>query len=182
MRNVLRTWPGFTDDLFRDVLHAFRSMQRDLDEMVRWTASNPPRPDRQLDSGQQDRELPFWRGFPAIDAWVENDELHLRAALPGIRPEGVEVSVQEGMLVVRGHRVREPETGERRYLVREMDEGWFERRFRLPESLDADQIEARFHDGLLHIRVPAVEGLMPRKVPIQINGAEREQGQISASS
>jgi hypothetical protein len=51
-----------------------------------------------------------------------------------------------------------------------------------PDSLDPDQIEARFHDGVLHVTVPAVEGLMPRKVPIQINGADREQGRISSSS
>ena len=176
-------WP--MTDLFDDVMNTFRTMQREIEETFRranrtLTSGRGLPAERQLTAGSAEHEdLPLWVGYPPIDAWVEKDRLHLRAELPGVNPDDIEVLVQDDQLILRGRRVfqHEEERQEegRTWIVREMGEGRFERRFRLPEGVEPDKIEARYHDGILELSLPVSEKVLPRRVPIQLTEGEEKK-------
>jgi HSP20 family protein len=106
---------------------------------------------------------------PAIDVVRKDDDLVVRAELPGAKPEDVEVTVHQGVLTISGKREeqREEERGE--YLVRERRSGSFRRSLQLPEGIDEDSIRARFDNGVLEV---TVEGAAAAQGPkrIQLEG------------
>ena len=155
------------NDIFDDVWGNLRTMQHDLDQMFRRLPVSAPA-SRKLSAGETEgQDLPFWRGYPLVDAWLEKERLHFRAEVPGLKPDEIEVTVHEGELVIKGQRSFEKTTEERSYLIREVGGGWFERRFRLPEGLDAEKIEATYTNGVLDVSFPASEKMQPRKIPVK---------------
>ena len=107
---------------------------------------------------------------PAVEGKHEDGKYVIRVALAGIDPKDVEVSVQENELVVKGRRDAESKAEAAHYFAREISYGAFERRFTLPEGVDANKVTAKFTHGLLEITVPEPVTLMPRKVSIEIQG------------
>jgi HSP20 family protein len=104
--------------------------------------------------------------------------------LPGMSPEQVEVTCDNGVLLVRGERTEERKEGEEgRYHVFERSYGSFSRSFQLPQGVDEDSIEASFENGLLRLRVPKAALPQPRRIEIQ--GSQKSergsQQQISGS-
>jgi HSP20 family protein len=103
---------------------------------------------------------------PALDVEETEDSFTLHIELPGVEPNDVDVSLEENVLTI---------TGERRfYDDREADGfrrverhfGRFHRAVRLPDRVDADRVEARYHDGMLTILVPKAEDAKPRRIAI----------------
>src|SRR5687768_2416801 len=90
-----------------------------------------------------------WTWKPAVEGKHENGKFVIRVALAGIDPKAVEVSVQEDELVVKGRREAESKTEGAHYFARELAYGAFERRFTLPEGIDANKVTAKFTHGLL---------------------------------
>ena len=115
---------------------------------------------------------------PAVDAREEEREIVLHMDLPGVRPDDVELSVENGLLTVRGLR-RQPrkEGQEGRYQFVERSYGSFARAFHLPQGVDESQIAANFEHGELTIRIPKPQQPQPRR--IQIGGAGAAQQQVS---
>jgi HSP20 family protein len=138
-------------------------MNRLFDEMFGGLSSSSSRSGGQL-RGQGAAE---WA--PPIDAVQKDDDLVVRAELPGAKPEDVEVTVHQGVLTISGKREeqREEERGE--YLVRERRSGSFRRSLQLPEGIDEDSIRARFDNGVLEV---TVEGAAAAQGPkrIQLEG------------
>jgi HSP20 family protein len=93
---------------------------------------------------------------PALDAFVEGEELHVRLELPGINPDtDVDIEVENGVLRVSGERRHETKTeGENGFIRREMHYGSFERRIGLPEGVDAEAVRADYDAGILDIAIP----------------------------
>ena len=114
-----------------------------------------------------------WTWTPAVEGKHEDGKYVIRVALPGIDPKDVEVSVQENELVVKGQRDAESTNEGAHYFARELSYGAFERRFTLPEGVDANKVTAKFTHGLLDITVPEPVTLMPKKVNVEIEGQPR---------
>jgi HSP20 family protein len=116
--------------------------------------------------------LPTWRRgttLPAIEGFVRNGELVVRADLPGIDPKKVELAIEGHRLVMRGEREAKEERKEKDYMYREVSYGRFERAIDLPEGVDADSIKATYHDGVLEVTMKAPRELAAKKVPITVH-------------
>jgi HSP20 family protein len=95
------------------------------------------------------------RGWiPLVDMYEEGDNLIIKAELPGVAKEDIDVSVDQGDLVIRGERESEDEIEEDNYYRRERLLGSFYRRLPLPEGVQPNQIAASFKDGVLEVRMP----------------------------
>lgn len=109
-------------------------------------------------------------GFrPRVDVYLTEDPMALTvvAELPGVDPDTVDLSVSDGVLVIRGTRPR-PGQGSAAYRHMELDHGPFERRLRLDQRVDAERIDAEYEHGLLRITLPLVTPRAERvKVPVR---------------
>jgi HSP20 family protein len=110
------------------------------------------------------------RGFrPRVDVYLTENPVALTvvAELPGVDPDEVDLSVTDGILVIRGNRPRAPK-GSAVLRHMELDHGPFERRLRLDQRVDAGKIEAEYEHGLLRVTLPLVSRTAdPIKVPVQ---------------
>jgi HSP20 family protein len=103
---------------------------------------------------------------PQVDV-VENDtELVIRADLPGVKKDDVQLEIGNGMLVLKGEKKEEKEVKDAQYRMVERSYGAFERSFALPSSVDADKIRADFRNGVLEVHLPKTEKAVGRKVVI----------------
>ncbi len=101
-----------------------------------------------------------------LDVTTDADALTVEAALPGIKPEDVEITVENGTLTITGKTADERNATEGSYLVQEIRRGTFSRSVTLPNGLEADKAEATFEHGVLRLRIPKAEQLKPRQIRI----------------
>ena len=92
--------------------------------------------------------------FPAVEIAEGAEEFTCTAELPGLAPKDVQLSFENGMLMIKGEKKDEREKTDKRYHVWERTYGSFQRSFTFPASVKADKITAEFKDGLLTIHVP----------------------------
>jgi HSP20 family protein len=106
---------------------------------------------------------------PRIDVYEEGNELVVRADLPGVKREEVQVTVDGDQLVLRGERKEEKEIKEERYYRSERSYGSFYRSITLPGAVDPKDIKAQLRDGVLEVRVPkpAPEKAAGTAIPVQ---------------
>jgi len=105
-------------------------------------------------------------GGMAIDVWQDDKGYVVQAAVPGAKPEDVEITVEEDVLRIRGESKQEQEVKEDQYLRREIRWGAFQRSLRLPPDVDRDRISAEFQNGILTVRLPRKEETKPRTIRI----------------
>lgn len=106
---------------------------------------------------------------PAIDIREKTDLIEITADLPGLKPEEVEVTVENGVLSIRGERhFEDASEGESWHRV-ERAYGVFERTFSLPSSVDPEKIEARFKNGEMRLNLPKRDESKPRAVKVKID-------------
>jgi HSP20 family protein len=101
-----------------------------------------------------------------LDVTTTADELVVEAALPGVKPEDVEITVENGTLTIRGQSSAERREGEGDYLIQEIRRGEFSRSLTLPTGLEPDKATASFDNGVLTLRVPKAEQVKPRQIRI----------------
>ena len=104
---------------------------------------------------------------PAVDIVEQQDSFVLRADLPGVNPDDIDVSMDDGILSVSGQRHTEERSeseGIQRY---ERVTGRFYRRFTLPESADAEGIKARSSNGILEIEIPKLPEVQARRITVE---------------
>jgi len=106
------------------------------------------------------------QGAPAVDAYSTPESLVVEAALPGIRPEDVEISVLGDTLTISGTSRDEQERDDEGYSYREIRRGSFSRTLSLPAGLNPDSAQARFENGLLRLTIPKAEESRPRQIRI----------------
>ncbi len=124
----------------------------------------------------------FWRFFdgamdeapqraaswlPAAEGRIENGTYVIQLALPGVDPKDVEVSLMDNVLTVKGEHKADHDTAGKDYFVREVAYGAFQRSFALPEGVDAAQVEAKYANGMIEVRVPAPRAAMPRTIELK---------------
>jgi HSP20 family protein len=101
-----------------------------------------------------------------LDVISTTDALVVDAALPGVKPEDVEITVEDGTLTIRATSSSETETTEGETLVKEIRRGSMSRSVTLPTGLEADKAAATFQHGVLHLRFPKAEAVKPRQIRI----------------
>lgn len=108
--------------------------------------------------------------MPAVDIVSRENDIIVRAELAGIDPaKDVDISVHDGMLSIRGRRRHEDRQDKDQYIRLERRYGAFERTLAIPDGVNAEDIKARYQDGVLHVVIPgAAKVASVRRVPVQI--------------
>ena len=101
-----------------------------------------------------------------LDITSTADALVVDAALPGMKPENVDITVENGTLTIRAESRDERETKDGETLVKEIRRGSISRAVSLPTGLEADKATATFEDGVLHLTIPRSEAQKPRQIRI----------------
>jgi len=107
---------------------------------------------------------PTW---PAVDVFERDGSLVVKADVPGMKPEDIDVSISEDGLTISGHRAEEKEVKEKDYYRCERSYGGFVRQIALPSGADREKAEASFKDGVLEIRLPLAERAKHKKIEIK---------------
>jgi HSP20 family protein len=108
------------------------------------------------------------RWIPAMDLVETGDHYVLRADLPGLSDEEVNIQLQDNVLTISGERKAEHETRQEGYYRLERAFGGFSRSLTLPDGIDPDAVQARFDRGVLELRIPKPEQKKPRQVQIKL--------------
>jgi len=99
---------------------------------------------------------------------VETDEgIVVKSDLPGMKPEDVDISIQENTLTIKGAFEAEEETERENVHIRERRYGAFQRSIPLPKAVDAEKAEAEFEDGVLRVTLPTVEEEKPKRISVR---------------
>jgi HSP20 family protein len=107
---------------------------------------------------------------PAVDVVEEKGAFVLKAEVPGVAADQVDVSLDGNVLTLKGEQRYEHEDTREGYRRIERRYGSFQRSFTLPDSVDVDAVEASLSDGVLTVRVPKKPALQPRKIAVQAGG------------
>ena len=117
--------------------------------------------------GGTETEETSW--IPTVDISETGNGYEIRADLPGVSEDDVNVSVTDNVLTVRGEKRQEEETESKNYHRVERRYGSFQRRFTLPRHIETDAIKAEFKDGVLTLGIPKAEASKPTEIPITVN-------------
>jgi HSP20 family protein len=117
------------------------------------------------------RRLPAEMGWaPAIEMFEKEDRFIVKAELPGINEEDIDVSVIGETLTIKGERKAETKTKEEEYYCCERSYGSFFRSISLPSTVDVKRIEASYSDGVLEITLPKAAEIKTEKVKVSAKG------------
>jgi HSP20 family protein len=120
---------------------------------------------------------------PAVDIKETEHEIRVELELPGLKPEDVEITAENGVLTIRGEkRVERKEGDESRYQVIERTYGTFMRTFQLPQGVDEDQINAEFDNGVLSLHVPKTALPQPKRIQISGTGQQKQQAAVGSGA
>ncbi len=110
-----------------------------------------------------------WLGLnvPAVDMYQTENDVVIRAALPGIKPEAVQISITGDILTLKAESRENTEVKEKAYHIREQRLGSFERGIALPTAVVSDKAKAEFEDGVLTISLPKAEEARPKTITIK---------------
>ncbi|MGL4649277.1 MAG: Hsp20/alpha crystallin family protein [Caldilineaceae bacterium] len=119
----------------------------------------------------------------ALDVAEEDDTYIVKASLPGVKPEEIDVTLADNVLTIRGELKADEEIKDERYHVRERRWGTYMRSVTLPAPVNQEQIDANFEHGVLTLRLPKSEAVKPRRINVRssiegqsVNGHAVEAG------
>lgn len=148
-----------------------RSLMSTFDDMERWMEESLHRPFL-FDFGMR----PFSRLFhdlnmvgevlPSVDIFEEGHEVVVKAEMPGMRREDIDVRLEENRLIITGEKKNEEKVERKDYYRLERSYGSFNRTLLLPEGIRSENATATFRDGILEIRIPREEG-HTRKITVE---------------
>lgn len=118
-----------------------------------------------LDGDNSSVVTSHWR--PSVDIREEKDRYVILADLPGVDPKDIEITMEKGVLTIKGERESEEKESHEGYSRVERVRGTFYRRFSLPDSADAENIEASGKNGVLEIVLPKLQKVQPRKISVK---------------
>ena len=137
-----------------------REMARATDDMTRLVD--------ELFGGRMARESVRGSWVPPVDIRETADAIEIHAELPGFSAEDVDVTVENGVLTIRGERtLEESKEGETWHRL-ERAYGVFERAFQVPRNVDPTQVKAQFSNGVLQLTLPKREESKPRSIKVQV--------------
>jgi len=141
---------------------------RDLEDIDRWFEDWAGRP--------LSRRLPFkeMEWAPSMEMFDKEDKFIVRAELPGMKEEDVDVCVSDNILTVKGEKKSSSEIKEEDYHFSEMSYGSFSRSITLPSTVNTEKITASFDNGVLEIDLPKSAEVKPKKITIAVKAKKKE--------
>lgn len=134
-----------------------RSLHEDLDRLF----------EQRLGLDETSASVANWT--PPVDIREEENRFLLHADIPGVKPEDIEVTMENGVLTISGTRAETRSEDEGGYRRVERIAGRFFRRFTLPDTADAEGITATSTHGVLEVVIPKHERVMPRRINVNVN-------------
>lgn len=132
-------------------------LHRDLDRLL----ANPA----VTDDAQQ--SVAEWA--PPVDIREEDKQFVIHADLPGVEPKNIDITLEKGVLSIRGRRDLESREEKHGYRRVERVTGEFFRRFTLPDTADSQSVKARFANGVLEVAIPKQAQVLPRRITVEAN-------------
>jgi HSP20 family protein len=120
-----------------------------------------------VDGATDETAQPAASWLPAAEGRFEDGTYIIQFVLPGVDPKQVEVSLMDNVLTIKGERKANHDSTGKDYFVREVTYGAFQRSVTLPEGVDAAQVEAKYANGMLEVRVPAPRAATPRMIEVK---------------
>ena len=105
--------------------------------------------------------------LPPVDIHEEADQFVLSVDLPGVDPKAVEITSEQGVLTIRGHREATRNESPEGFRRVERISGAFQRRFSLPDAADAENIKAKAVNGVLEVTIPKVARVQPQRITVE---------------
>ncbi len=128
-------------------------------------------------TGEGARSLRRW--VPPMDLVETGEAFVLRADLPGLTEQDVNIELEDNVLTISGERNADHEERKEGYYRVERAWGSFSRSLTLPEGVDPEAVQANFHHGVLEVRIPRPEARKPRKVAISVGGDSTQDSQTA---
>ncbi len=141
-----------------DFASEFLTMQREIDRMF----------DRFRGGVADDGSVSTSLVAPAVDIIERQNDYTIKAELPGVKKEDVKITVQNGVLTIRGEKKQEEEKKGENYHRVERSYGSFQRSFTLPNSVSSEKIEASYDNGVLSVTLPKVEEAKPKEIEVRV--------------
>ena len=120
--------------------------------------------------------------FAPTDVSEDQNTLHISMELPGVDPSDVRLSLENNVLTIRGEKRQQSEENNERVHRFERTYGVFERTFVLPNTVDPDNIEARYENGVLFVTIPKAERAKPREIRVSTSASGSTQVRTGAQS
>ncbi|HTP01042.1 MAG TPA: Hsp20/alpha crystallin family protein [Anaerolineales bacterium] len=105
--------------------------------------------------------------MPAVDMYQTDDDIVVKVAVPGIKPEDVQISITGDLLTIKGETKEETDNEEKSYHIRERRWGSFERTISLPTDVNSDKAQAEFENGVLKVTLPKSEIAKPKTITVK---------------
>lgn len=118
-------------------------------------------------SNDEDGNIATARWAPSVDISENDTAFVLHADIPGVKPEEIEVSMDNGVLTIKGERKTEEKSDKENFRRVERQYGMFYRRFSLPDTANADKIEAHSEHGVLQVTIPKKEVALARRISVK---------------
>jgi HSP20 family protein len=119
-----------------------------------------------LERAGEESSLTPWA--PAVDIYETENELVVKADLPDVNAQELDIRVEDNILTIRGDRKFENKVNEENYLRVERAYGSFSRSFSLANSVESDAIKADYHDGVLTLNIPKREEAKPKQIKVSV--------------
>ena len=133
-----------------------------------------------LAHGTEESNLTPWA--PAVDIYETENELVVKADLPDVNPQDLDIRVENNILTIRGERKFESKVNEDNYLRIERAYGSFSRSFSLTNSVKSEAIQAGYHNGVLTLRLPKREEAKPKQIKVNVGTQAMNQAVPQAAS
>jgi len=143
---------------YTDPWRLVNRLHRDLDRL--WGSTDPT---------AEDESSAVARWVPAVDIREEDQQFVLHADLPGVVAANIDVTLDNGLLTIRGRRMLEERDEQHGYRRIERVSGEFFRRFSLPDTADSQSVKARHSNGVLEVIIPKQPQVMPRRISVESN-------------
>jgi len=112
-------------------------------------------------------------GMP-MDVWQTDDGFHVCLDLPGVDPDSVDITTERNTLTIKAERRAEYEDGQN-VLIAERPQGTFTRQLQLGDTVDTENIQASYSEGVLHLTLPMTQAAQPRRVQVRTEGSDQRQ-------
>lgn len=156
--------------MVRDLTTLQDRMSRFLDEVF---------PGLQRRGEEQEFQAGTWA--PPVDIYEDENAINVKADIPGIDPNNLDIRVEGNRLLIRGERNFEKEINKENFYRIERSYGSFLRAFTLPHNIQADKIDAQYKNGELKIVLPKREDARPKQIKVNVEGQESRKSEGSES-
>ncbi len=157
-------------DPYRELQHMERELDREFHGPFRELLGWPMMWARGMTKGMY---------APYVDLVDKGDHYLVKAELPGLRKEDIDVSISENVLTISGEWKRDEHDKEEDYVLRERFYGSFHREVGLPSTVDATKVKASYDNGVLEISIPKTAEAKAKKIPVSIRETEKKPGPVT---